>query len=217
MIIAVDGPAASGKGTLARKLAVHYDLAYLDTGSLYRAVALKLLQAGDDPRDEGAAMKAAQTLDIADIDDHAIRAPDVGNAASIVASMAPVRAAMVDVQRNFAQSPPGQVKGAVLDGRDIGTVICPFADVKLFVDASLEVRAHRRFLELKDRDPETSITEAQLLEDLKERDTRDRSRATAPLLAAEDAHLIDTTNFSIEAAFQAACAIIDRARQSPTD
>ena len=130
--------------------------------------------------------------------------------------MASVRAAIVDVQRDFAQSPPGNVQGAVLDGRDIGTVICPFADVKLFIDASLDVRAHRRFLELKDRDPETSITQAQLLEDLRQRDTRDRTRATAPLIAAEDAHLIDTTNFSIEAAFQAACAIVDRVSENPS-
>ena len=211
MIIAIDGPAASGKGTLARLLAKRYGLAYLDTGSLYRAVGQAVLAAGKDPHDEAAALHAAHMLDTANIDEKAIRTAEAGNAASVVAAMQPVRAAILDFQRNFAKNPPksakGSEKGAVLDGRDIGTVVCPDADVKLFVTASAEVRAHRRWLELKNSG--SDVTEAQVLADVRERDKRDTERATSPLRPAPDAHLLDTSNLSIETAFDAAVAIID--------
>ena len=205
MIIAVDGPAASGKGTLARKLAAAYNLAYLDTGSLYRGVAHLLLSQNQDPRDKSAALKAAQTLDLQAIPDDALRTDAVGAAASVVAAMADVRQAIRALQVDFAQHPPPDRDGAVLDGRDIGTIICPNADVKLFIDAAPEIRARRRHLELKTRNPENSPSYDQILADLIERDERDRTRSASPLKAAEDSHLLDTTNFSIETAFQAAC------------
>jgi len=213
MIIAVDGPAASGKGTLARKLSKHFDLAYLDTGSLYRAVALSVLRAGADPSDDAAALEAAQRLDLSKIDETAIRTAEIGEAASIVAAMVPVREAIRDLQREFARTPPDHKKGAVLDGRDIGTVICPDADVKLFVEASLEERARRRFLELSGApgDQASSLTQDAVLADLRARDARDRDRTASPLKPAPDAHLLDTTNLSIEAAFEAACDIVDLA------
>ncbi|MGX1197917.1 (d)CMP kinase [Parvibaculum sp. MBR-TMA-1.3b-4.2] len=207
MILAIDGPAASGKGTLARLLARHYGLAYLDTGSLYRAVGQTLLAAGRDPHDEKAALEAAQTLDTGHIDEKAIRTAEAGNAASIVAAMPPVRAAILDFQRNFAKNPPNGENGAVLDGRDIGTVVCPDADVKLFITASPEVRAHRRWLELNNSG--SDIAEAQVLADVRERDRRDAERPTSPMRPADDAHLLDTSNLSIETAFDAAVAIID--------
>lgn len=207
MIIAIDGPAASGKGTLARLLARHYGLAYLDTGSLYRAVGQAVLTAGLDPHDELAALEAARTLDTGNIDEKAIRTAEAGNAASIVAAMQPVRAAILDFQRNFAKNPPKGEKGAVLDGRDIGTVVCPDADVKLFITASAEVRAHRRWLELNNSG--SDLAEAQVLADVRERDRRDAERPTSPMRPADDAHLLDTSNLSIETAFDAAVAIID--------
>ena len=207
MIVAIDGPAASGKGTLARLIATHYGLSYLDTGSLYRAVGQSILDAGKDPHDEAAALEAARTLDTANIDEKAIRTAEAGNAASIVAVMPEVRAAILDFQRNFAKNPPNGGNGAVLDGRDIGTVVCPDADVKIFVVASAEVRAHRRWLELKNSG--SGITEAQVLGDVLERDKRDAGRASSPMKPAEDAHLLDTSNLSIETAFDAAVAIID--------
>ncbi|MAB15078.1 (d)CMP kinase [Parvibaculum sp.] len=207
MILAIDGPAASGKGTLARLLARHYGLAYLDTGSLYRAVGQSLLAAGRDPHDEKAALEAAQTLDTGHIDEKAIRTAEAGNAASVVAAMPPVRAAILDFQRNFAKNPPNGEKGAVLDGRDIGTVVCPDADVKLFITASPEIRAHRRWLELNNSG--SDIAEAQVLADVRERDRRDAERPTSPMRPADDAHLLDTSNLSIETAFDAAVAIID--------
>ena len=211
MIIAVDGPAASGKGTLARRLARAYNLAYLDTGSLYRGVAQTVLARGQDPEDQNAAVQAAQTLDPQHIPENEIRRDDVGAAASIVAAMEPVRIAIRDLQIQFANNPPDGKAGAVLDGRDIGTVICPHADVKLFVDAAPEIRAKRRHLELNERDPDGAPRYEQILADLTERDRRDRTRSSSPLKPAEDSHLLDTTNFSIESAFQAACEIVDRA------
>ncbi|MGB5093730.1 MAG: (d)CMP kinase [Parvibaculum sp.] len=204
MIIAIDGPAASGKGTLARAIAAHYGYAYLDTGSLYRAVGHGVMQAGLPPENEAAALKAAQSLDVAKIDHEAIRTAEAGHAASVVAVMPAVRAAILDFQRQFAQKKPG----AVLDGRDIGTVVCPEADVKFFVTARPEIRAHRRWLELKDQG--SSLTEAQVLDDVRERDRRDSERATSPLKPAEDAHLLDTSDLSIEAAFGEAVRIIDK-------
>ena len=209
VVIAIDGPAASGKGTLARKLARHYGYAYLDTGSLYRAVGQAVLAAGGDPNDDEAALAAAEALDIAHIDEKAIRTREAGEAASIVAVKPAVRAAILDFQRNFAASPPGGEGGAVLDGRDIGTVVCPDAQVKIFVTASPEIRAHRRWLELNNSGVE--VSEAQILEDVRERDRRDAERTASPMKPAADAYLLDTSDLSIEAAFDAAVAIIDKA------
>ncbi|MDP1626249.1 (d)CMP kinase [Parvibaculum sp.] len=208
-MIAIDGPAASGKGTLARKLARHYDFAYLDTGSLYRAVGQAVLAAGGNPADEAAALAAAKALDVNRIDERAIRSREAGEAASIVAAMPAVRAAILHFQRNFATNPPGGKDGAVLDGRDIGTVVCPEAKAKLFVTASPEVRAQRRWLELKVSG--SAVGEAQILDDIRERDQRDAERAASPMKPAADAYLLDTSNLSIEAAFGAAVAIIDKA------
>ena len=209
LVIAIDGPAASGKGTLARKLARHYGYAYLDTGSLYRAVGQAVLAAGGDPNDDEAALAAAEALDIAHIDEKAIRTREAGEAASIVAVKPAVRAAILDFQRNFAASPPGGEGGAVLDGRDIGTVVCPDARVKIFVTASPEIRAHRRWLELNNSGLE--VSEAQILEDIRDRDRRDAERTASPMKPAADAYLLDTSDLSIEAAFDAAVAIIDKA------
>lgn len=209
VVIAIDGPAASGKGTLARRLARHYGYAYLDTGSLYRAVGQAVLAAGGDPADDKAALAAAEALDTALIDEKAIRTREAGEAASIVAVKPAVRAAILDFQRNFASRPPGGERGAVLDGRDIGTVVCPDARVKIFVTASPEIRAHRRWLELNNSGVE--VSEAQILEDVRERDRRDAERAASPMKPAADAYLLDTSDLSIEAAFDAAVAIIDKA------
>lgn len=207
MIIAIDGPAAAGKGTLARAIADKFSFAYLDTGSLYRAVAHAVLLAGAEPTDEAVAIKAAQNLDVAQIDPVAIRTPDVAAAASVVAAMVPVRAAILQFQRKFAQTPPNNAKGAVLDGRDIGTVVCPEADAKLFVSARAEIRAHRRWLELKGSGSE--LSEAQVLADVSERDRRDQERAHSPLKPAQDAYLLDTSDLSIETAFEQALAFIE--------
>lgn len=203
MIIAIDGPAASGKGTLARRIARHYGFTHLDTGLLYRAVAARVLWDGGDPNDRRAALQAARRIDPALLDDPGLRSDEVGKAASIVAAMPDVRAALLDYQRSVAATPPG----AVLDGRDIGTVVCPGADVKFYVTADISVRAERRYLELAAKGEAADSSE--VLEDLKVRDARDSGRADAPLSLAEDAHLLDTTNLDIEAAFTAAVAIID--------
>ena len=209
IIIAVDGPAASGKGTLARKLAAHYRFAYLDTGSLYRAVGHAVTSAGHDPADDEATLAAARGFDLSMIDERAIRTVEAGAAASIIAAKPAVRAAILDLQRNFAHNPPGGQQGAVLDGRDIGTVVCPDAKAKLFVTARPEIRARRRWLELNKSG--SNLTEAQVLEDIRERDRRDAERAASPMKPAHDAHLLDTSDLSIEAAFGAAVAIIDKA------
>ncbi|MEX2453360.1 MAG: (d)CMP kinase [Rhodospirillaceae bacterium] len=208
VVIAVDGPAASGKGTLARRIAAELGYAYLDTGALYRAVALALLRAGRDPADGDSAAAAAESLDPAAIDpaDPALRSEEVGNAAGLIAANARVRAALVEAQRRFAARPPDGEPGAVLDGRDIGTVICPDADAKIFVDASVEVRAGRRVKELQEKGVQ-SIS-ARVLQDMKERDERDRTRAVAPLAPAADASVIDTTNLSADAAFAVAMSFI---------
>ncbi|MCJ9429800.1 (d)CMP kinase [Kordiimonas marina] len=199
MIIAIDGPAAAGKGTLARRLAHDFGFAYLDTGALYRAVGLSVLRAGGDPADAAAATEASARLDLALMDDPELRTEATGGAASKVAAVPAVRANLLAFQRNFAKNPPDGKPGAVLDGRDIGTVVCPDADVKLFVTASPEERARRRTLEMEGRG-EAADFEA-ILKDVKARDDRDMNRADAPLRPAEDALLLDTTNLAIDAVF----------------
>lgn len=201
-VIAVDGPTASGKGTLSRRLAAHFGFAWLDTGSLYRATALRLLRNGGDGKDIEAAVEAALGITDADRSDPELRAEATGNMASTVAAIQPVRDALFQYQRAFAANPPGDAGGAVLDGRDIGTVICPDADVKLFITASEKVRAGRRHAELTAKGQ--SISFDAVLADLQARDARDSGRENAPLAAAEDALLIDTSEMDIEAAFSAA-------------
>jgi len=211
MIIAIDGPAAAGKGTLAKRLAAHFGFAHLDTGAIYRAVGLALLRAGKDPADEAAATQAAQNLDPSTLSDPALRTDEAAGAASKVAAMPPVRAALLRFQQRFAHSPPGGAPGAVLDGRDVGTVVCPDADVKLFVTASDEERARRRVLELQARGLEA--IHGTVLQELRDRDARDRARSVAPLKPADDAVTVDTTDLDADAAFERALAIIDAARQ----
>jgi cytidylate kinase len=207
VIIAIDGPAASGKGTLGKRLAAHYGLRHLDTGLLYRAVAKALLDAGLEPSDQARAVAAAKAIDPASFDEPALKAYAVGEAASVVSAIPDVRAALFNFQREFAATPPG----AVLDGRDIGTVICPNADVKIFVTATPEVRARRRALELQGRGE--NADERDVLADIRRRDERDRSRAAAPLLQAPDAHLLDTTNMNADAVFAAALQLIEQQRR----
>ena len=202
MIIAVDGPSAAGKGTLARRLAAHFHFAHLDTGALYRAVGLSVLRSGADPANVSAAVSAAQSLIPGDLDDPALRTDDVADAASQVAAIAEVRTALLDFQREFAAHPPGGKAGAVLDGRDVGTVVCPDATAKLFVTASLEARAKRRLKELRQRGVKAIHTA--VLRDMQDRDTRDRERDVAPLLPADDAVVLDTTELDEDAAFEAA-------------
>ena len=206
-VIALDGPAASGKGTLAQLIAKQYDFAYLDTGSLYRGVAWCVLNAGRDPGDETAATEAAKNFSLDRIEGADIRTREVGAAASRVAAMTGVRDALLDFQRRFASNPPGGKRGAVLDGRDIGPVVCPNADLKFFVIASPDIRARRRWLELRDAKP--GLTEKDVFDDLAERDARDAARTDAPMVKAEDAELLDTTHLTIEAAFAAARRVID--------
>jgi cytidylate kinase len=204
-VIAIDGPAASGKGTIARRIAAALGFAHLDTGSLYRVVGLAVLRKGGDPSNATDANAAVQSLDLSLLEDPALRAHPTSVAASKVATIVSVREALLSFQRDFAAHPPG-VRGAVLDGRDIGTVICPNADVKLFVTATPQVRAHRRFLEHTANG--NLITEAEVLADIQSRDARDSGRAVAPLKQAADAHLLDTTHLDIEAATERALAIV---------
>ncbi|MGE0724024.1 MAG: (d)CMP kinase [Alphaproteobacteria bacterium] len=206
MIVAIDGPSAAGKGTLARRLAARFGLAHLDTGLIYRAVAKRLLDRGDDPGDATAATAAAEALDPADLGDPGLRAEAVGRAASVVAAHLPVRAALLAFQRRFAASPPGGARGAVLDGRDIGTVVCPDADVKLFLTADPVVRAARRGKELRERG--AAVIDARVLQDMTERDARDSGRSAAPLVQAADAHVLDTSQLDPDAVFDAASAYI---------
>ena len=213
--IAVDGPAASGKGTLAHRLAGHFGYAHLDTGKLYRAVARALVEADGDPADEMAAVEAARTLDAARttpqaLGDTGLATEEVGAAASQVASYQGVRDALYDLQRRFAARPPDGARGAVLDGRDIGTVICPEATIKFFLIAAPEVRAERRHKELLDRG-EASIY-ARILSDIAIRDRRDATRDVAPTRAAADAIEIDTSSLDADAVFAAALAAIARAQ-----
>ena len=210
MIIAIDGPAAAGKGTLARALAKHFGLAYLDTGSLYRAVGLGVLRAGGDPARLEDALAVASAVDQDLLYDPDLRSEEAGHAASIVAAMPEVRAKLLEFQRNFAKNPPGGLPGAVIDGRDIGSVVCPDADVKLFVTASAETRARRRTDELTGRGEVADF--AAVLVDIQARDARDKDRATSPLIQAADALLLDTSNLDIESAFRAALDSVTKAQ-----
>ncbi len=202
MIIAIDGPAASGKGTLAKRLARAFSLPHLDTGLLYRATAHILLDAGRSLDDKAAAVEAARSLDPRTFDVARLRTKPMGEAASVIAADPDVREALIDLQRSFAR----RLEGAVLDGRDIGTVICPDADAKVFVVATLEARARRRLLELEGRGE--IADEAAVLADIERRDARDRNRASAPLKPAEDAVVLDTTTLDLEAAYRAAMRIV---------
>ena len=204
MIIAIDGPAASGKGTLARRIAAHFGLPHLDTGLLYRAVARDVRRRGGSLEDAKLAAAAARELDPASLDDPSLRGPGLAEAASLVAKFPEVRAALLGVQRAFA----GREAGAVLDGRDIGTVVCPQAAVKLYVTASPEVRARRRQLEMAGRGE--AVEYAHVLADIRRRDERDAGRNSAPMRAACDAILLDTSNLDIEAAFEMAVGAIAR-------
>lgn len=204
-VIAIDGPAASGKGTIARSVAAKLEFAHLDTGMLYRAVGLAVLKRNEDPSDPVAAERAAHSFDMSLLQDPAMRSDAAGSAASKVAAVPSVRQALHAFQRSFADNPPGG-HGAVLDGRDIGTVICPDAAVKLFVTASPEVRARRRYLELFSQG--STRSEAEVLADIKARDSRDSSRSVAPLSQAPDAHLLDTSDLDIEAAVARALEIV---------
>jgi CMP/dCMP kinase len=206
LVIAVDGPVAAGKGTLGRRLAAHFGFAYLDTGGLYRAVALRLLRDGQALDDIPAMVAQAQAVSLADLDDPALREERVGEAASVISPQPALRAALLQYQRNFAAHPPQGATGAVLDGRDIGSIVCPEAAVKLFVTASAEARAKRRHAELLGRGEDVSLAKVQA--DLANRDARDMERATSPLAPAADAHLLDTTKMDIEAAVQAARKIV---------
>ncbi len=206
LVIAIDGPAASGKGTLARRLAEHYGLPHLDTGLLYRAVACALIDEGLPLDDVVAAGAAARGLSLTEFDPERLRSREMGEGSSVVAAIPSVRAALIDMQRRFA----ARAEGAVLDGRDIGTVICPDATAKIFVTASPETRAQRRALELAGRGE--PVNYALILEDVRTRDARDSQRALAPLKAADDAITLDTSMLDRDEAFAAALAIVEKAR-----
>jgi CMP/dCMP kinase len=202
MIIAIDGPAASGKGTLAKRIAARFGLHHLDTGLLYRAVARDVQRRGSALDEATAAIDAARALDPATLDDPGLRGPGAGEAASIVARIAEVRTALREFQRSFARQPPG----AVLDGRDIGTVVCRDADVKIYVTATPQVRAQRRYLEMKSRGE--PATYEGVLADIRRRDDRDAGRDASPMRPADDAFLLDTSNLDIETAFDTAVGVI---------
>ncbi|MEM7778352.1 MAG: (d)CMP kinase [Pseudomonadota bacterium] len=209
MIVAIDGEAASGKGTIARRIAARFGLAYMDTGALYRAVARDLLAAGLPLDNDTRAVAFAERLDVSTLDDPALRERGVGEAASIVAAISSVRAALLARQRAFARQQPG----AVLDGRDIGTVVCPDADVKIFVVADSTVRARRRYLELKSRGE--PVSELEVLENIRSRDARDRNRPDSPMVPADDAMLLNTTNLDIDAAVAEAVRMVERSTSQP--
>lgn len=216
IVIAIDGPSASGKGTIARKLAAYFDFAHLDTGLLYRAVGMAVMRAGGDPADSKQAEQAALALDVAKFDDPVLRGDEASVAASKVAAIPAVRAALLKFQQDFCARPPNGKRGAVLDGRDIGTVIAPHALVKIYVIAGSEARAERRFKELQAR--AENVTDApsyeDVLQDMQERDARDQSRSTAPLKPAPDAVTLDTTSMTADQAFQAALTIAKEHIQS---
>ncbi|MGP1394168.1 MAG: (d)CMP kinase [Inquilinaceae bacterium] len=202
LVIALDGPAASGKGTLRRRLAEHFGLPELDTGLLYRAIGYEVLRRGGDPADPEAAAEAIAALDDVDLTARALRHDDVAQAASKVAAMPHVRRGLLDFQRRFAEGP----RGAVVDGRDIGTVVCPDADVKIFITASLPTRTARRFKELRERGQD--VIYAAVLEDMRQRDARDSGRAISPLTPADDAFVLDTSDLSADQVFERALDFI---------
>ena len=208
LVVAVDGPAAAGKGELTRRLARHFNLARLDTGLLYRGVGWAVLQANGDPADEGVAPAKAKALTAADLENPDLRSEAAGSAASKVAAIPAVRTQLIDFQRDFAKNPPGGAAGAVLDGRDIGTVICPDANAKLFITATAEIRAERRLKELQAKGVE-AIRSA-VLRDMMERDARDAQRSVAPLEPAKDAFVLDTSDMDADAVFAAAVDFISR-------
>ncbi|WP_262300326.1 (d)CMP kinase [Microvirga sesbaniae] len=211
MIIAIDGPAASGKGTLGRRLAEHYGFAHLDTGLLYRAVARVLMDRGIPLTERDAAAEVARNLDVGHLEDDArLRGAAMGESASVVSAYQPVRDALLAFQRQFGAKEPG----AVLDGRDIGTVVCPDADVKLFITATPEERARRRHRELLGRGEQAEYET--ILVDIRRRDERDMNRSTAPLKAAADAMTLDTTHLDADGAFQAALDLVESRRASMT-
>jgi len=217
VIVAIDGPSGAGKGTLARRLAEALDLAYLDTGLLYRAVAARVLARGGDPDDAASAVQAAAALRLEDLESGDLRGDTVAQAASRVAAIPAVRQALLPLQRRYAQQPPDGKAGAVLDGRDIGTAVCPEAEVKLFVTASLETRAERRHKELLERGGASIY--ARVLAEMRERDKRDSERSSAPLRQAPDAVVIDTSALDPEQAFRVAMDIVSprlvRGRTTP--
>jgi CMP/dCMP kinase len=208
LVVAIDGPAASGKGTLARRIAERFGLAHLDTGKIYRATGLAVLEAGADPADPEAAERAARRLDASRLGDPRLLQEDVARASSLVAAIPQVRAALLEFQRRFAHDPPDPARGAVLDGRDIGTVVCPDATVKLFLVASVESRTERRVKELRERGVPAIYEE--VLQDMRERDARDSERRVAPLAAAPDAVTIDTTLLDADQVFEQASNLIAR-------
>ena len=206
IVIAVDGPAASGKGTLARRLAAHFGFAHMDSGALYRLTALSVLAVGGDPAREADALRGVHSLDLSRAGDPAIRSDVIGTAASRLAGIPAIRAALHEFQTGFLAHPPGGSPGAVMDGRDIGTVICPGASAKLYVEARPEVRAHRRRLELERMG--IARAEAELLGEILARDRADMTRALSPLKRADDAALLDTSDLGIDAAFAAALDLV---------
>jgi CMP/dCMP kinase len=212
LIVAIDGPSAAGKGTLARRIAAFYGLAHLDSGLLYRAVGARLLAAGQDPQDVAAATAAAREVGFAELDSGVLREEKVAQAASKVAAIPGVREGLLDLQRRFAAAPPPGFKGTILDGRDIGTVVCPDAGIKLFITASTAARAERRHRELLGRGRESIY--ARVLQDMTERDARDRGRAISPLIPAADAIVIDTSSLDADATFALALDLIERRRQA---
>ncbi len=207
MIIAVDGPAGAGKGSLCGALQEHFGYAKLDTGLLYRAVGLKVMQAGNDPEDAAAATAAAVSLQFDELTDPLLRSDEAGQAASKVGAIPGVRASLLDFQRDFANNPPDGAKGAILDGRDIGTAVCPDAEIKLYITASTEVRAKRRYKELLHRGHKAIY--ATVFDDMKMRDERDSGRSTAPMTKADDAFLLDTDEMDISQVVAAALKFID--------
>lgn len=216
IVIAVDGTAASGKGTIAKKLAHHFGFAHMDSGVLYRLTALGVAKAGGSPASEADALKAAHAIDLGEAGDPAIRSAEIGTAASKVSAFPSVRAALLDFQRDFLVHPPGNSPGAVMDGRDIGTVVCPEATAKLFVDARPEVRAHRRWLELEGLGIGAPSKE-RVLEDILARDKADRERKASPLKPAPNACLLDTSDLGIDAAFAAALALVEPKLKGPLE
>ena len=206
LVIAIDGPAAAGKGTLARRIAEALDFAHLDTGLLYRAIGLAVLRAKQDPTDEAAALAAAEGPESFRLDDPALRQDDVADAAAKVAALPAVRERLLQFQRDFAAAPPDGKRGSVVEGRDIGTKVLPHANLKLFLTAALEIRAERRLKELRERGLES--IPSRLLQEMRERDERDENRPVSPLRPAEDARMLDTTELDADAAFEAAMTII---------